>query len=45
MLGALLLVSSGVALRSPSPGGRAGGRAPDSEPRRAGVALDRKRDV
>ncbi|MDQ1044183.1 MFS transporter [Streptomyces sp. V4I2] len=45
MLGALLLVSSGVALRSPSPGGPAGGRAPDPEPRRAGVPLDRKRDV
>ncbi|MFE9444342.1 MFS transporter [Streptomyces sp. NPDC006602] len=43
MLGALLLVSSGVALRSP--GGPTGGRAPDAEPRRAAVALDRKRDV
>ncbi|GAA4000963.1 MFS transporter [Streptomyces sp. NBC_01352] len=45
MLGALLLVSSGVALRSPSPGGPAGERAPDSEPRSAGLALDRKRDA
>ncbi|MFD3620148.1 MFS transporter [Streptomyces sp. NPDC058676] len=43
MLGALLLLSSGVALRSP--GRPAGGRGPDSEPRRSGVVLDRKRDV
>ncbi len=43
MLGALLLLSSGVALRSPAR--PAGERAPDSEPRRSQVALDRKRDV
>ncbi|WP_217238853.1 MFS transporter [Streptomyces sp. AC555_RSS877] len=43
MLGALLLLSSGVALRSPAR--PAGERASDSEPRRSQVALDRKRDV
>ncbi|MEV0637124.1 MFS transporter [Streptomyces sp. NPDC050619] len=43
MLGALLLVSSGIALRSP--GRPAGEAVPDSEPRGAEVALDRKRDV
>ncbi|MFI5681166.1 MFS transporter [Streptomyces cellulosae] len=42
MLGGLLLLSSGVALRSP--GSTAGGPAPETAPRRAGFALDRKRD-
>ncbi|WLW56215.1 MFS transporter [Streptomyces sp. YU58] len=42
MLGALLLLSSGVALRSPARPAHGTGEAP--EPRRSGVALSRKSD-
>ncbi|MGW7241970.1 MFS transporter [Streptomyces sp. NPDC054804] len=45
MLGALLLVSAGVAVRSPGAAGRSGGGGPAPRPRRRGPALRRTSDI
>lgn len=45
MLGALLLVSAGVAVRSPGASGRSGGAGPEPRTRRGGPALRRTSDI